>query len=276
MRIIPFAGRMRRAGSGLKSGFQDQMSMLQAPKSGTRKARAKPSAKPPAKAHAAPVEPPLLIRSEDALVTGLEQLKLIDPKIIGHMLAAAGHPPLRKREPGLEGLLSIVISQQVSTASARAILARFRARFETFDASEIASASDDDLRSCGLSGPKMRTMRAVCETVASGAIDLADLAHLPAEEAHARLVTLKGIGPWTADIYLLFCLGHPDILPVGDLALQEAAKLALGLKKRPDQKKLARLGQRWRPWRGIAARLLWAYYASIKQRAVDPASVLKS
>ncbi len=268
MRIIPFAGRMRRAGSGLKSGFQDQMSMLQAPKSGTRKARIKHSA--------TPIEPPLLIRSEDALVTGLEQLKLIDPEIVGHMLAAAGHPPLRKREPGLEGLLSIVISQQVSTASARAILARFRARFETFDAGEIAGASDDDLRGCGLSGPKMRTMRAVCEAVASGAIDLTDLANLSAEEAHARLVTLKGIGPWTADIYLLFCLGHPDILPVGDLALQEAAKLALNLKKRPDQKKLARLGQRWRPWRGIAARLLWAYYASIKQRAVDPASVLKS
>ncbi|MDH7799703.1 MULTISPECIES: DNA-3-methyladenine glycosylase 2 family protein [unclassified Beijerinckia] len=246
---------------------------MQKPKAAPRKA-GPPRAKRPQALQ--PPTQPSRIASEEALAAALEQLKVIDPKIVGHMLAAAGHPPLRKREPGLEGLLGIVISQQVSTASARAIFARFRSRFGAFDATEIAAASDDDLRGCGLSGPKIRTMRAVCETVASGAIDLAGLVDLPAEEAHARLIALKGIGPWTADIYLLFCIGHPDILPVGDLALQEAAKLALGLKKRPDQKKLAHVGQRWRPWRGVAARLLWAYYASVKQRAVDPASVLKS
>lgn len=246
--------------------------MLQ--KTGPRKAAA-PRVKRP-RTPGTTVAPPPMIASEEVLVAAIEQLKIIDPTVVGRMLAIGGQPPLRKREPGLEGLLGIVISQQVSTSSARAIFGRFRDRFGAFDAAEIAAASDDDLRGCGLSGPKIRTMRAVCETVASGAINLAELVHLPAEEAHARLVAIKGIGPWTADIFLLSCIGHPDILPVGDLALQEAAKLALGLKKRPDQEKLAQLGLRWRPWRAVAARLLWAYYAGVKQRAVDPSTVLKS
>ena len=88
-----------------------------------------------------------------------------------------------------------------------------------------------------------------------------------AEEAHRALVAVKGVGPWTADIFLLFCLGHPDAFPAGDLALQEAAKLALELKKRPDAERLERIAERWRPWRGVAARMLWAYYRGAKARS---------
>ena len=87
------------------------------------------------------------------------------------------------------------------------------------------------------------------------------------EDAHRALSPSSGIGPWTADIFLLFCLGHPDAFPAGDLALQEAARLALGLKTRPDAKKLEKIAERWRPWRGVAARMLWAYYRGVKQRS---------
>ena len=94
---------------------------------------------------------------------------------------------------------------------------------------------------------------------------------MPADEAHALLTALKGIGPWTADIYLLFCLGHPDAFPAGDLALQEAARIAFGLEARPGAKELIALAERWRPWRGVAAKVLWAYYRLAKAREGAPA-----
>ncbi len=185
------------------------------------------------------------------------------------MLDIGGMPPLRKRDSGLAGLAWIVISQQVSTASANAIHARFMARFPSPEASEILACTEDNLRGCGLSAPKIRTLRAICEAAASGALDFAALPHLEAHEAHDALVAIKGIGPWTADIFLLFSLGHPDAWPVGDLALQEAARMALKLHKRPDATRLEKLGERWRPYRGAAARLLWSYYGAVKQRAKD-------
>jgi DNA-3-methyladenine glycosylase II len=106
----------------------------------------------------------------------------------------------------------------------------------------------------------MRALRALARAVEGGALDLASLAPRAAAEPHRALVAVKGIGPWTADIFLLFCLGHPDAFPAGDLALQEAARLALGLKKRPDAKALNKVAERWRPLRGVAAHLSWAYY----------------
>jgi len=212
-----------------------------------------------------PAESPFMIVSKETLAAAIEQLRAIDAVTVDDMTANCGTPPLRKRAAGFEGLAWIVIAQQVSTASALAIFARFSARYGRFDPAEIVAAGDDDLKACGLSTPKVRAMRAICEAIVGGRIDLDGLASLPADDAHARLVAIKGIGPWSADVYLLFCLGHPDVWPVGDLALQEAARVALGLKKRPDHKSLERIGERWRPWRAAAARLLWAYYASIKQ-----------
>ena len=112
----------------------------------------------------------------------------------------------------------------------------------------------------------MNALKALAEATANG-LDLSALAALDAAAAHDALVAVKGVGPWTADLFLLFCLGHPDAFPAGDLALQEAARLALGLKQRPDARKLEQIAERWRPLRGVAARLLWAYYRGVKQRA---------
>jgi DNA-3-methyladenine glycosylase II len=207
------------------------------------------------------------IDSEAALGAGLAALGERDRELVAHLLAVAGPPPLRARPPGLEGLVWIIVSQQLSTASATAIFARFKARFPDFEAAAILAASDDRLRGCGLSAAKVRTLRALCETIGAGRLDLERLAGLDASEAHRALVAVKGIGPWTADIFLLFCLGHPDAWPAGDLALQEAARIALGLEQRPNAAKLAAIGERWRPWRGVAARLLWAYYRAVKGRA---------
>jgi DNA-3-methyladenine glycosylase II len=212
-----------------------------------------------------------MIVSEETLALAIERLRAIDAASVDHMTASCGAPPLRKRAGGFEGLAWIIIAQQVSTASALAIFARFSTRFGRFDPAEIVAASDDELKACGLSTPKVRATRAICEAIVGGHIDLDGLASLSADDAHARLVAIKGIGPWSADVYLLFCLGHPDVWPVGDLALQEAARVVLGLKERPDARSLERIGERWRPWRAAAARLLWAYYASVKQAQRLPA-----
>ena len=100
----------------------------------------------------------------------------------------------------------------------------------------------------------------------TGKLDLAGLADLPADDVHVALTAVHGIGPWTADIYLLFCLGHADAWPAGDLALQEAARLMLGLQQRPDARAMQPLAEPWRPWRGAAACLLWHYYGAAKGR----------
>ena len=181
------------------------------------------------------------------------------------MLDVAGAPPLRRREPGFAGLAWIVVGQQVSVASANAIYGRLNGAFPTLDPASIVAATEEQLRACGLSSPKMKTLRAIATAMTTGTLDLGALAAMNAEDAHAALCAVHGIGPWTADIVLLFCLGHPDAWPAGDLALQEAARLALNLRSRPDAKKLEKIAERWRPHRGVAARLLWAYYRVAKE-----------
>jgi DNA-3-methyladenine glycosylase II len=203
---------------------------------------------------------------EAALNLGVEGLRAKHPEFVGRLIEIGGLPPLRRREPGFGGLAAIIVSQQVSTASANAIFARLEARIVPLEAAELAKASDDGLRACGLSAPKIRGLRSLAAAVVEG-LDLAGLSELDAEEAHNALIAVKGIGPWTADIFLLFCLAHPDAFPAGDLALQEAARLALDLKRRPDAARLERIAERWRPWRGIAARLLWSYYRGVKTRS---------
>ncbi|MBV8849575.1 MAG: DNA-3-methyladenine glycosylase 2 family protein [Methylobacteriaceae bacterium] len=205
-----------------------------------------------------------LIDGEAALAVGVAALAAQDPEAIAHMLEIGGPTPLRRREPGFEGLAAIIVSQQVSTASANAIFGRLHSMVSPLDAANLLATSEDTLRAAGLSAPKIRGLRAVAEAVATKALDIDALASMTAEEAHAKLVAVKGIGPWTADIFLLFCLGHPDAWPAGDLALQEAARLALNMKKRPDTMRLEKIGERWRPWRGVAARMLWAYYRARK------------
>jgi DNA-3-methyladenine glycosylase II len=184
--------------------------------------------------------------------------------------ALAGRPPLRKRPDGFAGLAQIVVSQQLSTASAKAIWGRLEAAFDPLDHTAILRARSAKLARAGLSAPKIKTLKAIARAIEGGELDLPSLVHQPADEAHAALTAIHGIGPWTADIYLLFCLGHADAWPAGDLALQEAARLLLALKKRPTSKEMGPLAEAWRPWRGAAACMLWGYYRVAKRREGAP------
>jgi DNA-3-methyladenine glycosylase II len=186
------------------------------------------------------------------------------------LLAVTGPPPLRRRPGGFAGLASIVVSQQLSTASAAAIWGRLTEAYDPLVPKSILRARAPRLAKLGLSAPKIRTLRAIAAAVDGGELDLMGLAELPADDAHAALTAVHGIGPWTADIYLLTCLGHADAWPAGDLALQEAARLAFALDARPAAKALVALAEPWRPWRGVAARVLWTYYRAVKRRDGAP------
>jgi DNA-3-methyladenine glycosylase II len=166
-------------------------------------------------------------------------------------------------------LVRIVVGQQLSVASANAIWGRLEAGFPAMTAEALHRARVSRLRKAGLSGPKIRTLRAIAAAVRGG-LDLDALAHAPPEEAHAALTAVHGIGGWTADIYLMFCLGHPDIFPVGDLALRNAVAEAFGLEKPLAPAVVAEITERWSPWRSVAAALFWAYYGAIKSRKVVP------
>src|ERR1700754_1781013 len=182
------------------------------------------------------------------------------------ILELTGMPALRQREPGFAGLAAIVCGQQLSTASAGAIWARLAAAFDPFDHHAIGKARADRLGRLGLSAAKIKTLKHLARELAAERLNLEVLADEDADAAHHTLTALPGIGPWTADVYLLFCLGHGDAWPAGDLAVQEAVKIGLGLKTRPTPKEMASLAEPWRPMRGAAAHLWWTYYRPIKKR----------
>jgi DNA-3-methyladenine glycosylase II len=205
------------------------------------------------------------IDSDADIATGMAHLAAVCPTL-RKVLAEIEPPPLRRREGGFAGLVEIVIAQQLSVASASAIKAKVAAAFPGLAPERMAEADDAAMRAAGLSGPKIRTLRAAARAAVEGRIDFDHLADAPIEAVHAHLTALPGIGPWTADIYALFCLGHGDAFAPGDLALQEAARIAFRLKERPKDDVFLALAAHWRPWRGVAARVLWAYYRVAKQR----------
>ena len=209
------------------------------------------------------------IHTEADLDTAIARLIDADSRF-GAVLARAGRPPLRRRPDGFAGLASIVVSQQLSTASAKAIWGRLTEAFDPLDHAAVLRARSAKLARAGLSAPKIRTLKAIAKAIARDELDLGALVDMPADAAHAALTSVHGIGPWTADIYLLFCLGHADTWPAGDLALQEAARLLLALKARPTSKEMGPLAECWRPWRGAAACMLWTYYRTAKQRDGAP------
>ncbi len=212
---------------------------------------------------------PRYLHTEADLDAALARLVLADPRL-APVLQKAGRPPLRRREGGFAGLAGIVIGQQLSVASAAAIRGRMMAAFDPFHHDSVRRARADKLARLGLSAAKIRTLKAIGTAVSKGDINLEALAHMDADDAHNALVKLHGIGPWTADIYLMVCLGHADAWPAGDLALQEAARLALNLRTRPDAKRMIKLAEIWRPYRAVAAHLLWKYYGVIKGREGAP------
>src|ERR1700704_5211151 len=178
----------------------------------------------------------------------------------------AGMPALRRREPGFAGLAHIICGQQLSTASAAAIWARLSTAFDPFHHNAVGKARANRLGRLGLSAAKIKTLKNLAREIASERLNLEVLANEDADAAHNTLTSLPGIGPWTADVYLLFCLGHGDAWPAGDLAVQEAVKIGLGLKTRPTAKQMVPLAEPWRPLRGAAAHLWWSYYRAVKKR----------
>ncbi|MET0970567.1 MAG: DNA-3-methyladenine glycosylase 2 family protein [Tardiphaga sp.] len=188
-----------------------------------------------------------------------------DPRL-APVLEKAGMPALRQRAPGFEGLAQIVCGQQLSVASASAIWGRLAAAFDPFDHRVFGKARADRLGRLGLSTAKIKTLKALAKELTAERLNLDVLAEEDADAAHNTLIALHGIGPWTADVYLLFCLGHGDAWPAGDIALQEAIKVGFGLNERPTIKQMAPLAEPWRPLRGAAAHLWWAYYHAIKKR----------
>src|SRR5882757_4078411 len=198
---------------------------------------------------------------ESAIHALLEQ----DPRL-KPIFELAGMPALRRRDPGFAGLAAIVCGQQVSTASAAAIWARVSAAFDPFHHDALRRARADRLGRLGLSAAKIKTLKNLARELVAERLNLEVLANEDADAAHNTLTALHGIGPWTADVYLLFCLGHGDAWPAGDLAVQEAVKIGLGLETRPTAKEMAPLAEAWRPLRGAAAHLWWTYYRVLKKR----------
>jgi DNA-3-methyladenine glycosylase II len=211
------------------------------------------------------------IHTDADLDLALAALGQADPRFLA-LMATAGRPPLRRRPDGFVGLAATVVAQQLSTASAGAIWKRLAAAFDPLAPEAIMRARRERLRRVGLSLPKIRTLKEIARAIAHGKLVPAKLVTLSAEDAHAALTAIHGIGPWTADIYLLSCLGHTDAWPAADLALQEAARLAFNLRARPTAREMIALAEPWRPWRSVAARVLWTYYRAIKGRDGAPLS----
>ena len=195
----------------------------------------------------------------------------LDPRLLP-LAEVAGRPALRRREPGFAGLAAVVVAQQLSVASARAIQGRLELTLGGAPSVEaMLAATPEALRAAGLSAPKIRTLTGIARALAEGAVDLDAVARLPADEAAELMTRLPGIGPWTADIYLLFCLGRADAFPEGDLALQVALGEGFGLPGRCTPHGLRAIAEDWRPLRGVAAHLLWAYYGARRARLGAPA-----
>ena len=205
------------------------------------------------------------LTSEADVAEAVAELVALDPRF-GAVVARAGDIPLRFRPAGYAALASIIVSQMVSRASAEAIWARLEAVSGVVEPERLLSFAEADLRAVGLSGGKIIALRAVAEACRAG-LDLEAIASLPAEEAIGALTAIRGVGPWTAEVYLLFSGGHADIFPAGDVALQTAAARAFGLVEPPQQRQLRQMAETWRPLRSAAARLLWAFYATERRGA---------
>lgn len=179
----------------------------------------------------------------------------------------SGQPHIRQRSGGYGGLFRIIIEQQISVPSAQAVLKRCYRQIPDITPEAINALSEKDLRGCGLSGPKVKYVQAAAIAVLDGTLDLASLPTLTDQRAVAHLCSVKGIGPWSAAIYLLFCEGRVDIWPRGDVALLAAYAAASGFTSKPAMKDFDAMAEEWSPWRGIAAHILWTYYAKLRGRA---------
>ncbi len=194
---------------------------------------------------------------------GVNILTAKDPALAA-IVAHAGPPEIALRPPGFPTLLRAIVAQQVSAAAARTIYSRIEAATDSPPtAAAVAALGTENLRALGLTGRKTEYILGLAEAELTGALDFAALARMPDERAIATLVALRGIGRWTAEVYLLFALARPDVWPAADLALAVAAGRMRGLTARPTFPEAAKIAEAWRPWRGAAAILLWHYYRTM-------------
>jgi DNA-3-methyladenine glycosylase II len=202
-----------------------------------------------------------MVRTRDTLDQSLSVLASVEPAFAG-VLERHGAPEPRRSEPGPHTLLRTIVGQQVSVAAARSMWSKLEAAYGSPpDLGRILKASDEELRLAGLSRQKAGYARSLADLVVSGELDLEALPE-DDEEAIALLTKIKGIGRWSAEIYLLFAEGRPDVWPAGDLAVQVAIGRLLGLGDRPSEKALRHVAEAWRPHRGTAAILAWHSYNS--------------
>ena len=202
--------------------------------------------------------PPL---SKETFEQGLHFLSDRDPDL-AQILTKLGPPPMWMREPGFATLIHIILEQQVSLASARAAYDRLRETALPLTPARFLELDDATLKDIGFSRQKTAYGRNLARALVDGHLDLDKLAMMDDKNARAELIKVKGIGPWTADIYLLMALGRPDIMPSADLALATAAQKVKGLASRPTPDELNTISKSWKPWRAVAARILWHYYLS--------------
>jgi DNA-3-methyladenine glycosylase II len=201
----------------------------------------------------------------DELHRATRALARRDPDL-ARVVRAHGPPPLWQRRPGFGTLVHIILEQQVSLASARAAYERARMLARPFTPVTFLRLDDGQLRAAGFSRQKTEYSRNLARAIIGRELELGKLTTLDDDEVRRRLTAIKGIGSWTADIYLLMVLGRPDVWPLGDIALAQAAREIKRLTGRPSGDELRALGESWRPWRAVAARVLWHHYLSTPRR----------
>ncbi len=197
--------------------------------------------------------------NERTLADAAKRVALIDTDL-AQVLADHGTPPLWARDPGFVTLVRIILEQQVSLTSAAAMFRRLTNNIEPLTPATVLDAGAPFLRSFGVTRQKAAYFINVAQAIQNGELDLDKVGRSDDETSIEQLTSVKGIGPWTAKIYLLMALGRPDVWPVGDIALATAAKNLKGLAQRPTQPELSEMAKAWRPYRATAARLLWHYY----------------
>jgi DNA-3-methyladenine glycosylase II len=198
----------------------------------------------------------------DEAIAGL----LAADKRLHPMVKRIGELPFKaRRTEGFEALVSIVVSQQLSVAAADTIFGRVKDKVVPFTPEQVLAAQAEILRACGLSGPKQKHMKTIAAAIVDGSLDLKRVRSMHDDDARAHLTAVKGIGPWTADIYLMSSLGRADIWPVADVGLQAAIHRVLSLRKRPNEKQMEKLSKDWRPWRTVVARMLWIHEDGIRR-----------
>ncbi|MHA1107643.1 MAG: DNA-3-methyladenine glycosylase family protein [Alphaproteobacteria bacterium] len=208
--------------------------------------------------------------TDTSFAAAVEKLCADDAQL-ATVVEAHGAPEMRRRPVGFATLMLLILEQQVSLASARATFERLSdAVGGDLTPSSFLALGGDRLKAAGLSRQKARYGRVLAQTLADGGLELDALDLLDDRAARAALMQITGIGAWTADVYLMTALGRADIWPAGDLALAVAAQKVLGLEARPNMDRLTRLGEKWRPWRAVAARILWHYYLSnVRQKGAE-------